>query len=365
MAQHDYNIGDQNGFDFLLDLNNALSAIATNNAGSSEPNTTFAHMLWFDTNNDLMKVRNEANSEWLILAKKDGSVWTPYHLVNATLSGMTTTTRLRTTAGNNATPTGTDHPYQIGSDAGLNVRFDDNAIGAFDNGVGSRLTLNRYGGGVAIGPISANSPEKLRVVEEVNNSMVAQFINSAGDSGDIHGKGYIGFGVSNSFEETGCYIGWDQESTSGYQQALTFGTRPDIEEFPTERMRITSGGDVQITKSLSVKGATLETTGTAPLYACRAWVNFNGTGTVAIRASGNVSSITDNGVGDYFVNFTTNMEDANYAATANWTDGSLGTDSQDGPAKPATYGVGSVRILLTTGGGSAQDGSIVSVAIFR
>ena len=78
MAQHDYNIGDQNGFDFLVDLNNALSAIATNNAGSSEPNTTFAHMLWFDKNNDLMKVRNEANSAWVVVAEKDGSGWTPY-----------------------------------------------------------------------------------------------------------------------------------------------------------------------------------------------------------------------------------------------------------------------------------------------
>jgi len=78
MAQHDYNIDDQNGFDFLVDLNNALSAIVTNNAGSSEPNTTFAHMLWFDTNNDLMKVRNESNSEWRVVAKKDGSGWTPY-----------------------------------------------------------------------------------------------------------------------------------------------------------------------------------------------------------------------------------------------------------------------------------------------
>ena len=53
--------------------------------------------------------------------------------------------------------------------------------------------------------------------------------------------------------------------------------------------------------------------GTAPVYAARAWVNFNGTGTVAIRASGNVSSITDNGTGDYTVNFTTAMPDANYA----------------------------------------------------
>ena len=52
--------------------------------------------------------------------------------------------------------------------------------------------------------------------------------------------------------------------------------------------------------------------GSAPIYAARAWVNFNGSGVVAIRASGNVSSITDNGTGDYTVNFTTAMPDANY-----------------------------------------------------
>lgn len=55
--------------------------------------------------------------------------------------------------------------------------------------------------------------------------------------------------------------------------------------------------------------------GTAPLYGCRAWVNFNGTGTVTIRASGNVSSITDNGTGDYTVNFATAMPDAYYVPT--------------------------------------------------
>lgn len=50
---------------------------------------------------------------------------------------------------------------------------------------------------------------------------------------------------------------------------------------------------------------------------CRAWVNFNGTGTVAIRASFNVSSITDNGTGDYTVNFTTAMPNINYSVNAN------------------------------------------------
>lgn len=57
-------------------------------------------------------------------------------------------------------------------------------------------------------------------------------------------------------------------------------------------------------------------TGSAPVFACRAWVNFNGTGTVAIRASGNVSSITDNGAGRYTINFTTAMPDVNYAMVA-------------------------------------------------
>ena len=57
--------------------------------------------------------------------------------------------------------------------------------------------------------------------------------------------------------------------------------------------------------------------GTAPIYPCRAWVSFNGTGTVAILASGNVSSITDSATGKYIVNFTTAMTDANYSSQAN------------------------------------------------
>ena len=57
-------------------------------------------------------------------------------------------------------------------------------------------------------------------------------------------------------------------------------------------------------------------TGSAPVYACRAWVNFDGTGTISIRDSGNVSSITDLGTGVYRVNFATNMPDGNYSPVA-------------------------------------------------
>ena len=66
--------------------------------------------------------------------------------------------------------------------------------------------------------------------------------------------------------------------------------------------------------------------GSAPVYACRAWVNFNGTGTVAIRASGNVSSITDNNTGDYTVNFTTAMPDVNYATMLTVAGNRVATD---------------------------------------
>jgi len=57
----------------------------------------------------------------------------------------------------------------------------------------------------------------------------------------------------------------------------------------------------------------------ATAYGCRAWVNFNGTGTVAIRASGNVSSITDNGTANYTVNFSTSLPDINYCIVASGT----------------------------------------------
>jgi hypothetical protein len=102
--------------------------------------------------------------------------------------------------------------------------------------------------------------------------------------------------------------------------------------------------------------------GTAPIYPCRAWVNFNGTGTVAIRASGNVTSITDNGTGDYTVNFTTAMPDADYAAVAGGA--TPGTRSNQVGTK-YNQSASSCQILTYSPTGVASDASEVSVAIFR
>jgi hypothetical protein len=67
--------------------------------------------------------------------------------------------------------------------------------------------------------------------------------------------------------------------------------------------------------NILTSNGTTWTSASAPTNYVKAWVNFNGTGTVAINASFNVSSITDNGTGDYTVNFTNALEDANYCVT--------------------------------------------------
>jgi hypothetical protein len=115
-----------------------------------------------------------------------------------------------------------------------------------------------------------------------------------------------------------------------------------------------------------VKTAT-NATGTAPVYACRAWVNFNGTGTVSIRESGNVSSITDNGTGNYTVNFATAMPDGNYSLV-----GIAGSDGDQNDVHPVGIDdsvtaptTSSSRIQVATRGFVATDQKRVSVNIFR
>ena len=100
---------------------------------------------------------------------------------------------------------------------------------------------------------------------------------------------------------------------------------------------------------------------TAGGNAVKAWVNFNGTGTVAIRAAFNVSSITDNGVGDYTVNFTTAMPDANYAAVAI---GEINGGAMS-IANNQTVLAASWNVRIRDNLGNNADSSITTAAIFR
>jgi hypothetical protein len=99
-------------------------------------------------------------------------------------------------------------------------------------------------------------------------------------------------------------------------------------------------------------------------YSCRAWVNFNGTGTVAIRASGNVTDITDHSAGNYTVNFTTAMPDANYCVTGTASRATL-TAPRIVAGSTTVPAAGSVRIQSGNDDGSAADCEFVNIAIFR
>jgi hypothetical protein len=220
MATHDYVIDNQSATAFRSDLNGVLQAIVTQNSSSTVPTTTYPNMIWYNTDDNLLRKRNEANSGWINLGTIDevAGTFTP--------SGLP--------------PTQTQATWTTGTST----------------------------------TESLISPAKL---------------------------------------------------------------------------------DDKIGKKLNLLGS-------APMYACRAWVNFNGTGTVAIRASGNVSSITDNGTGDYTVNFTTAMPDADYSITA-----AAGAGGNRGFIRVVQGGMvaGSCRILFTDVSGGEFDQALMNVAIFR
>jgi hypothetical protein len=110
----------------------------------------------------------------------------------------------------------------------------------------------------------------------------------------------------------------------------------------------------------------------ATAYGCRAWVNFNGTGTVAIRGSGNVTSITDNGAGDYTVNFTTAMPDANYSTVISNVAFSAASTQRNSciagvyNSAATTYTTSAVRVVAgNPASASLEDNVVMCISIFR
>lgn len=163
-----------------------------------------------------------------------------------------------------------------------------------------------------------------------------------------YGNGHTIFDASKSTSPTGSAVNstnpdvtWSATypTLMGWNGSSTFGVRVDIARYSESFTTVT---------------------GSAPSYACRAWVNFNGTGTVAIRASGNVSSITDNGTGNYTVNFTTAMPDANYSCVVT-ADGSGNYYA----SAALTYATSSVRVISLNQAGAQTDSPTLNVAIFR
>jgi len=114
-----------------------------------------------------------------------------------------------------------------------------------------------------------------------------------------------------------------------------------------------------------VKTAT-NATGSAPVYACRAWVNFDGTGAVSVVQSGNVSSITDNGTGQYAVNFTNAMPDNEYAVSGTSLH-NLGTNNYFRGWQPVQF-LYSSRVEIYNSvftDGTLEDSDRIFLVVFR
>lgn len=141
-------------------------------------------------------------------------------------------------------------------------------------------------------------------------------------------------------------------------QTLQFGTLNDAGTAGTNALVLDRNFNLQFNSGYG---------SVAIAYGCRAWVNFNGTGVVAIRASGNVSAITDNGTGDYTVNFTTAMPDANYSFVG------TSSDPNDDSVGPVAVGAKSSTYVPTTTGrrfetafnGTNFDSTFCCIAVFR
>jgi len=177
-------------------------------------------------------------------------------------------------------------------------------------------------------------------------------------SGDGVGSVVFGGADGNEFVAAGSIV-CQVDGTPGDNDMpglLSFRTTADGAATTTEQARITSAGLFQFNSGYG---------SVATAYGCRAWVNFNGTGTVAIRGSGNVSSITDNSVGTYTVNFTIAMPDANYCTNVTGThDGgsyvAWGVINNDTP--PTTS---AVRVDFLNASSVNADVSFAQVSIVR
>jgi hypothetical protein len=204
-----------------------------------------------------------------------------------------------------------------------------------------RLRINNAGN-VGIGTSSPLG--KLKVLVGDNAPAASGDMNTGVIYESGSGSRAINFGVNNTAGYS--WINAAFSNNSGVADTLVLMTGA------TEQARIDASGNFKFNSGYG---------SAATAYGCRAWVNFDGTGTVAIRASGNVSSITDNGTGDYTVNFTTAMPDANYACVAGYTTPAWGAIQH-----AYTYTTSNVRIEIATPPTPTYiDASTVTVVIFR
>jgi hypothetical protein len=291
MAQGDMNIANQGFPAFRADLNDQLEALVTNSSGATAPATTFPHQWWLDTSTtpSTLRQRNAANDAWIVVGL---------------LNQSTNTFNVPVAQGGTGATTFTDNAYLKG--AGTNAITAQTGIPAGDITSGT-LTVQR--GGTGRSSLTSNN-----VILGAGTSAV-NFV-APGTSGNVL--------TSNGTTWTSAASPAPTIASTAEAQAGTNNTN-----FITP-LRMREGFNAG---------------GSAPVYACRAWVNFNGT---SINGSGNVSSVTVPGSGQFNVNFSTAMPDSSYEVQV-----SPGVETNHWVASRST-----TSTQVRTGSGSPGDMSV-------
>ena len=389
MATHDYVIANGTGAAVRSDLNDALAAIVSNNSSATAPATTYAYMWWPDTTTGLLKQRNAANSAWITIGTLASANLGLLSLSGGTLTGAVLaddggTSALPAVAFDGDTDTGIYRKgaNQLGLATGGNERAFVDSDGITIQSQGDlRLADSDSSNWVAFqapATVSSNITWTLPSTDgavgqslQTNGSGVLSWasasvtVASRSDINGVHTTGTVTSGTTSLTvaSATGIVAGMIVTG-EGITPGTTVSSIASTTVTLSANANATLSGDpigfYDNTKALSP--------GSVGGQLCKAWVNFNGTGTVAIRASYNVSSITDNGTGDYTVNFTTALTDANYclAGMCNGTTGWLGGNSQFVvELYTASSPTSSACRIYTKGTSGVGDVPNVNVAIFR
>jgi hypothetical protein len=258
---------------------------------------------------------------------------------------------------------GTIATQSAGATAITGGTIEATAIGGTTPAAGAFTTLAASGVITSAGAAAALVVQDTDAADGDDKAQIRVDATVAYVQGTANGKLRLSGLGSTNLTDFSARIGgaWKDVIYDGYADDLSLGGTPTA---PTAAAATNTTQIATTAYTRTAIADVLNAAGSAPLYACRAWVNFNGTLTVAIRASGNVSSITDQGTGQYRVNFATAMSDVNYAVTgAMERDIAVGIGdfgiANDG--RRTTY----VEVLTGNGAGTLTDADTVCVAIFR
>ena len=390
MAQvSDYNIANASGASVRSDLNAVFSAIKTLNSGGSDPANPEAFMLYVDTaDNNNLKIRNSANNAFTTIGPVNTANLGLFPTSGGTLTGVLTlpnqsagtpsinfgdsTTGFFRKASNQigVAASGTEQLFLDQNGVTLNlqneIRFGD-------------ANSSHYIGLKAPTTITSNFTLSLPAADGSNNQFLTTngsgtlnfAFPSASDltgstlASNITASSLTSVGTLSSLTVSGSITGSIASSNISGALFTLFGTSINRGSSHTSFTTITATNS-RVTNLQDSSGGNNSTPNQIQQGRAKAWVNFNGTGTVAIRDDFNVSSITDNGNGDYNVNIANNMSNSSYAVV-------LGHDHESSNTRQvgyatSSYSTSTFRITIelpNTGFGQSRANSQrVTAAVF-